>query len=142
MSTFSLPGSKSQLDCRCAAGYYCRYKEMVSAVVTLNISLNDWNSNTNDIQNKLKNALAAAAGVSPSKVSFSNARPRTTGNSRRLLALHRPLHSAIDVVANVLDTRSIHDLDRHLESHGVFSKGHIWMPNHVVSRRSLTRQML
>jgi len=112
---------------------------MVSAVVTLNISLEDWNSNANDIQNKLKNALAAAAGVSPDKVSFSNARARTT-SSRRLLALHRPLHSAIDVVANVMDTRSIHDLDHHLVSHGVFSRGHIWMPNHVVSR-SLTRHM-
>jgi hypothetical protein len=128
IGTFSLAGSKSQLDCRCQAGYYCQYKEMVTAVISLNISLSAWNDNTNQIQTKLKNAIAAAAGVTSDKVYLGNARSRS---GRRLLSTH----DMIDIVANVMDTREIKNLDSEIQQQGLFSNGHIWSENHLVLKK-------
>jgi len=107
---------------------------MVTTVVTLNnVSLALWNSDTG-LQNRLKSAIAAAAGVTVDKVIFSNARARTGGGSRRLLSLQGAKH-VIDVVANVMDAREINDLDKHMLRLGIQTQGHIWSPNHIVLRR-------
>lgn len=128
IGTYSLAGSKSQLDCRCKAGYYCQYKEMVTAVVSLNITITQWNQDENGIQGKLRNALAAAAGVSPSKVFLLNARTRSS--ARRLLS-----QGGIDIVANVQDARELNNLESEIRKRGVFSKGHVWSVNHLVLNR-------
>jgi hypothetical protein len=100
---------------------------MVTAVISLNVPLNDWENNVNSIQTKVKNAIAVSAGVTPDKVILGSAVARGTG--RRLLSYNG---QGIDVIANVVGTRKIRDLDKHISKEGILSKGYVWSENHIV----------
>jgi len=111
---------------------------MVTAVVSLNISLSDWQNNVNQIQDKVKNAIAAAAGVSADKVILGRASAR--GSNRRRLLIYEG--KGIDVVANVVGAREIQNLDEHIRSRGISSKGHVWSANHMVLNRKMPKHHL
>ena len=88
-NTNSVQSSSSLFNCICLPGYQCTYTKTISLVITLsNVSISAWNSNTNNITTNLKAAIAAAAHVSLSQVTFVNATLHiNSGSSRRLLGL-------------------------------------------------------
>jgi hypothetical protein len=79
------PGATSTLNCACTPGYSCLYKKRISAVVTLNVSLTNWNANAGGIKDSFIAAIAAAAGVLPSQVVLGPVTARVS--NRRLLSV-------------------------------------------------------
>ena len=130
--TSSLAGSSSQLQCRCTAGYYCTYKQMITAVVSINISLSDWNNNTNQVRDKFKAAIAAACSVSSNDVILGKATSRTGG--RRLLSFNNN-RDGINVVVNALGANKIDNLQHEISKSGLLYNGHVWSENSVVLNR-------
>jgi hypothetical protein len=72
----------SQLGCRCNAGYACTYTKRITATVTINGSMADFNANVGGIHTSFINAIAAAAGVQPSQVSVIGVTPQPGGGRR------------------------------------------------------------
>jgi len=134
--TFSNAGGISQLDCRCSAGFYCSYKEMITAVVSLNISKSAWDSNADQIQNKFKSAIAAAAGVTPADVIIKGVIDRSSSGSRRRRLLEKHA-GGIHIITNILGTRKISNLQHHILRNGILSEGHVWSQNHAVIPNTL-----
>jgi len=128
--TFSANGSYSLLQCECVPGYNCAYKKQITAVVTLNTTLYNFNNNVNGVQTAFLQAVAAAAGVSPSQV-VVNTVVSSTGN-RRLLS--EKSNKFIDVYASVRGAERLHRLDAHLARHSLtLHKGHSWQEAHSLT---------
>ena len=51
--THSVSGSSSVLQCRCDSGYACSYSKRISATIILNSTVTDFNSNYNNIRDKV-----------------------------------------------------------------------------------------
>ena len=65
--TFSANGSHLLLQCEFVLGYNCAFKKQITAVVTLNTMLYNFNNNLNGVQTAFIQAVAAAAGSAPSR---------------------------------------------------------------------------
>ncbi len=81
--THSVSGSSSVLQCRCDSGYACSYSKRISATIILNSTVTDFNSNYNNVKGDFINAVAFAAGVSPSDVVIDGVISQTGGGARR-----------------------------------------------------------
>jgi hypothetical protein len=131
--TFSLPNSSTQLDCRCEAGYYCAYKQMITAVVSMNISKAAFENNTNNVQTNFKTAVAIACGVKVDDVIITKIFSSMGGGARRrMLEFHSDGNGGINVVANALGANNLDNLDEHMRKMGIMSGGHVWSRNNVV----------
>lgn len=87
--TSSNASSTSQLQCTCQVGYSCNYQRVVNAVVTLLMSLQDWNANS-AVRTAFVNAVAQSARTTADKVVIASAtasRSSMGGGARRLLSL-------------------------------------------------------
>lgn len=67
--TGSNASSSSQLQCVCMQGYSCSYKKVVNAVVTLLMTVADWNSNL-AVREAFKEAVAKSAKTTKDKVTI------------------------------------------------------------------------
>ena len=136
-NTHSPAGSTSVLQCRCDAGYVCSYTKRISATVVLNSTLSDFNTNTGNVQTNFINALALAAGVSPSNVLID----RVTGGSgggRRLMmmtAAHTNLRT-VNVHAYIEGTDRLTDFDARLrKTNPDLHISHYWSEAHKLTSR-------
>lgn len=150
--TVSAAGAKSMLECRCGAGVGCSYRKVVEAVVSLNATAAFFGMES--VQQLFINAVAAAAQVQRDRVFLSKIVNKDTGEivpivrttvrRRHLLETsgqRRPLKpkqntQTFHVMLAVLDTDHMHDLNPHLEEHGL-PKSHefVWYaPHHVQVR--------
>jgi hypothetical protein len=92
-NTVSPAGSATALRCQCNNGYACNYTKRIAATVTLNISLSDWNNNTNGVKTAFIAAIAAGAGVPIGQISITNAKAKVVapvvngGGLRRMLSV-------------------------------------------------------
>jgi len=129
-NTFSLERTVSQLGCYCNAGYTCSYRKRITAVVTLNVTLAQWNSDAGGVQTSFKAALASAAAVDVSNVHIINVREHSLSVRRRLLS---STEGSIDIVANVIGAHGIHELEAHISNKGLRAKHHVWSQNHMVN---------
>ena len=135
--TFSEPGGISQLNCRCTAGYYCAYKEMITAVISLNVSKANFDNNTNNIRTNFISAVAAAAGVTASDVVITSVQTRTGGGSRRRRLLEKQDNSiGIHIVANIFGARKLQNLEHHIKKNGLNANGHVWAENHQITSKT------
>ena len=126
--TASVSGSSSLLQCQCVPGYSCAYTKRITAVVTLNTSLTNFNGNVGGVQTSFLAAVASAAGVTPSQVVINNV--ASSGGSRRLLGYSTPM---IDVRATVHGAERLRNLAGHLARHDArLHQGHSWEENHSV----------
>ena len=133
--TSSAPGSYSLLNCRCDQGFRCAYSKKISAVVTLNSTVSNFNSNFGGVKDAFINAVASAAGVSASQVSIGNVAPKTGG--RRLLGEG----SLIDVHTSIEGAERLHKLDMHLKKHSAFLHvDHVWEERHSVISTAVARR--
>ena len=89
--TNSSAGSSSLLHCICNAGFRCTYSKRISLVVTIsgNFSVSNFQNNVNGIQDRFRQAVANATGVSVSQINITNVRLRAAGRRRRLLMVSR-----------------------------------------------------
>jgi len=128
--TFSLANSSTQLDCRCNAGYYCAYKQMITAVVSMNISKADFENNTNNVQTNFKTAVAIACGVTVNDVIITKIFSNLGGGARRRMLEFES--NGINIVANALGADHVENLDEQMRKMGIVSGGHAWSQNNVV----------
>ena len=131
--TYSPAGSDSLLDCKCAQGYQCVITKVITATVTLNATKTDFDNNVGNVKTNFIAAVAAAAGVSPSKVSIVGVSPRFGG--RRLLSVFAggKTDNSIVVRAKVHGATSLNMLDVHLSRHNKgLHMGHEWRESHSV----------
>ena len=107
--------------------------------MTLNTTKSSFDSNVDGIKDSFINAVAAAAGVSPSQVTINHVVPKTPG--RRLLSGVR-VDSLIDVHTEVEDAVRLHELDLHLAKHSVtLHQGHVWEEAHKVVSKAVVQQI-
>ena len=106
INTVSLPGASSQLGCTCLPGYTCSYTKRITAVVTLNASLSDFDDDVKNIKTSFIAAIAAAAGVATSQVTIKNVVQHGAG--RRLLAV------GIDVHMEVNGAHALDNVHKHM----------------------------
>ena len=131
--TSSVAGSSSLLQCRCTQGFVCTYTKRITAVITLNSTLYNFNNDVGGVKTALINAVATAAGVTASKVTINSAAQKT-GN-RRLLELSGS-HSFIDVHTVIEGAERLRGLDLHLAKHSAtLHKDHSWQEAHTLSAR-------
>ena len=122
--TTSAAGSSSLLHCQCVSGFRCAYTKKITAVVTLNTTLSNFESDTGGVRTAFKSAVAAAAGVTPDQVTINNVAPKT---GRRLLGAA----ALIEVRASVHGAERLHRLDAHLGRHSAtLHQGHVWDEAH------------
>jgi len=107
---------------------------MITAVISLNVSKEEFDNNVNEIQTKFISAIAAAAGVSSSDVHISSVVERLNGGNRRRLL--RSNHG-IDIVTNVLGASKLHNVEDHIKNNGIGVKGHLWAENHQLVAKTL-----
>ena len=120
-NTNSLAGSSSQLGCRCAAGYVCSYKKLISAVVTLNsTTVADFNNNVNGIKTTFIASVAAAAGVSSAQVIIISVQP-FVAPVRRLLS---DTSTMINVVTRIEGAQHMASLSQHMQRRGLLPPDH------------------
>jgi len=107
---------------------------MITAVVTMNISENDFRNNVNNVQTNFKNAVAAACGVKFEDVYISKIFSGTGGGGarRRMLEFHLNGNGGINIVANALGASQVDNLDEHMKKMGIVSGGHAWSRNNMV----------
>jgi hypothetical protein len=84
INTRSSPGATSQLGCRCLTGFACSYSKRIAATVRLNATAANFNADVGGIRTAFINAVAAAAGVSPSQVIIGSVTQQRA--ARRLLS--------------------------------------------------------
>jgi hypothetical protein len=88
-NTWSAFRSTSQLDCRCKAGYTCIYRKTVNLNMLLHVPMGVWMSESGKIlKDKIVQAVAESAGVSPADVQIDQSLPYLTQGTRRLLEAH------------------------------------------------------
>jgi hypothetical protein len=135
--TTSNASSTSQLQCTCMVGFSCRYQRVVNAVVTLLMSLQDWNANA-AIRDAFKKAVAQSAKTTPDKVLIKGATSSqsATGGGRRLLAAEGAARPETHLSLEILDGHGSGldlELDGHLERAGLGSSaGKVWIEPHSV----------
>jgi hypothetical protein len=138
LHTTSVAGSSSLLNCRCVQGFRCAYSKRITAVVTLNTTASDFNSNYGGIKTAFVNAVATAAGVSSSQVTIGSVTPKPSGGGRRLLATK---HSFIDVHTIIEGAEKLSGLDRHLGRHSMFlHHSHKWEEAHSLVTHPISSQ--
>jgi hypothetical protein len=117
-NTNSSAGASSQLGCWCQNGFACKYTKKISATVTLNVSLADWDANRNNVKTAFIAAVAAGAGVDPTKIfigSVVNRTPPTGG--RRLFSVEAP--QRLRSTRELRDARPKEHIRVSFEVHGV-----------------------
>ena len=75
-------GSQTAHDCRCVEGFVCMYFKQVHAVVTLNTTLEAFNSDAEGVRSRFVAGIAAAGGVTAAQVTIGSVR---SGSLRRSL---------------------------------------------------------
>jgi len=85
MHTTAATGSYSRLNCKCDPGYSCTYYKQIQAIVSLNATLADFNSDYGGIKTAFLAAMANAAQVSVGHVVINGVVARTS--SRRMLSM-------------------------------------------------------
>lgn len=109
--TSSLEGARSQLECKCEAGYECRYRKFVSASVGLGVPYRVWLSPAGaGLRQALREAVAASAGVPVGSVQVERVIPGVAG--RRLLSAAEASAGAVVSVsvAGASELRGVRDL--------------------------------
>ena len=85
--TKSNSSSTSQLQCTCETGYTCNYQKVLNALVTLLMTRQQWDDNS-DVRTAFLNAVAAAAKTTADKVRIvSVTQVGAAGGSRRLFGV-------------------------------------------------------
>ena len=67
-NTFSNIGSSSRAQCYCVEGFHCIYVRQLVVVISLNVTLADFENDTNSVRTDFITGLAAAASVPVSDV--------------------------------------------------------------------------
>ena len=115
--TISGNGSFSLLQCHCVKGRICIYAKRIHVVVTLNISLSDFQADVGSAQTNFLQALHDAAGIQeehhPIEIAINNIAPAAP-TGRRLL---EDTSGYIDVYATVSGVVHLKHLKHHLARH-------------------------
>jgi len=130
--THSYAGATSKLDCWCDQGYTCTYKKAIRAVVTLPMTVEQFAG----LRNEFIQAVAAAARVSPDKVSITSVKARSTSLPGRRLLLDR--QEGLYVHVHVKDASGLNLLSHHLNTRGLPSthkKIRIDKDHHIIIQR-------
>jgi hypothetical protein len=103
-NTQAPPGSFSVLSCACIPGFACSYYKRVRAVSTLNVTLDDFNSDVGGVRTLFISAVAAAANVTASQVVINgvvsaDASLAHPSGSRRLLSLQPSIGEQFDTLS-------------------------------------------
>ena len=108
--TESHENSTSAHDCRCMPGFICIYYRQVRATLLVNSTLEQFQSNANNIRSSLISGIASAAGVDRDRVTITGVISR----SRRVLGpdASPPL---LRVQVSVMGGRLVSGLAGHLE---------------------------
>jgi hypothetical protein len=126
--TTSAAGSSSLLHCQCVSGFRCAYTKKITAVVTLNTTLSNFQSDVGGVRTAFIAAVASAAGVTQSQVTINGVVQKAGG--RRLLSVSPYL---IDVRATVHGAERLRGLANHLARHSVhLHQSHTWEEDHSV----------
>jgi len=125
-NTVSEAGSTSQLGCWCKAGFVCFYTKKIQAVVTLNSTVDAFTQNVDNIQQNFLAAIAAAAGVDPTKVTIVSV-SKHGGGGRRLLG-----HEGVEIVALVEGAHTLSNIETHVAQRGLHIHSHSWRESHTV----------
>ena len=136
--THSVSGSSSVLQCRCDSGYACSYSKRISATIILNSTVTDFNSNYNNIKSDFINAVAFAAGVSPSDVYIDTVIGQAASTRRRILSLVniQELTSAIHVHLHVEKAEILMNLDKIIAKVSpILHISHRWVEAHELTTR-------
>lgn len=121
--TSSPMGSTSQLACACGAGYSCVYNRVVEAVISLNMSFAQFQ--TQEVQQAFVAAVASAANVAANKVFITDF--RASPANRRLLGDTKHV-----VGVGIKDAERITDLDKHMIRQNLPpTLSHVWIAPHV-----------
>jgi hypothetical protein len=122
-NTMSPSAATSQLGCRCNAGYACTYTKRITAMVTINGSIADFNADVGGIYTSFKNAIAAAAGVLPAQVVIIGVTQRPGSGGRR------SIDDGADVQVKVLGSNRLGTI-----KHSI-AVSTVWQPQHAVHVR-------
>ena len=88
--TSSAPKSSTKLQCSCLPGYVCTYSKTLHVKVTMPLTLAQFEA----LREQFIEAVAAASGVDPSKVTIAHVTP-IPGGVRRLLLAGVEVHAAV-----------------------------------------------
>lgn len=119
--TASVRGAKSQLDCKCQAGYQCTYKRFVNLNVGLGVPYKTWISPAGDpLRQALLQAVAESAGVPLGSVRVERVMPGIplSAGGRRLLESSQ---SAV-VSLSVANAEQLHELRERLRAKREFRR--------------------
>ena len=107
--TWSPPGARSPLDCRCNPGFACTYARKLHVVVTLNCTEEDFANNLNNIRTDLIQAIANASHVDPSQVVVQGfkARVRALASLRSLVHERHHLSEGLEISVAVSGATSL-----------------------------------
>ena len=107
-------GSTSPLECRCVAGHTCVYARRIRLVVTLNVSLSDFQADVASVRTTFVQALHDAAGIQEERhavdITINDVAP-SAPTGRRLLG---DATEYIDVYATVSGAAHLKHLKHHL----------------------------
>lgn len=130
--TGSAAGSSSQLQCVCRAGYTCSYSKVINAVITLLMNRDSFNT---AVQQKLKEAVAAASSAKASNVNIISVTERSgvQGGARRRMLSREDDQTHVFLEVRGSDSDAIVDLNRRLVEYGLGeSVDHAWFSPHNV----------
>ncbi len=116
-NTSALVSATGLHDCSCNPGFVCTYSHRVHATVTLNATLQEFQSNTNGVRSAFIAGIASAAGVGPEKITIHYVVIRLDHRRRRrraLLLAAVQARQTIVVNLTVLDTKALRNMDKHL----------------------------
>lgn len=118
-------------DCKCEAGFLCMYYRQVKATVTLNTTIEDFESDSHGVRSTFLSGVASAAGVSNEQVKVHFVVIRL--NHRRRLYAYSTEHEVVRISVTVsgTNTESLTKLHSHLSSF------HMASDSWEVSRRVL-----
>lgn len=137
--TTSPQSSVSQLQCVCGQGYTCTYTKVVNAVVTLQMTEDEWNNNA-DVQRIFIEAVALAAGTTVDQVKITLVKAASGGGGRRLLQLGGR-NGAVHVVLEIRggSGEGLGDsLDARMGAVGLrLERERVWIAPHAVEVRAL-----
>jgi hypothetical protein len=116
MHTTSNAGSFSRLNCKCTPGYSCTYYKKIQAIVTLNVTITDFNNDVGGVRTAFLAAMAAAANVTSDHVVINGVTVSSAASQqgRRLLSIVHVKHeltvaeefAALPQVKSLSDTMS------------------------------------
>lgn len=114
-NTSVLVPATSLHHCHCDPGFVCTFTRRVHATVTLNATLQEFQSNTNGVRSNFISGIASAAGVGPEKVTIHYVVIRLDHRRRRRRALLAvQARQSIIVNLTVQDAKALRDVERHL----------------------------